>query len=213
MIGMRLSASPEIRLAPRVQLSPTQRIAIKQTLLTLRLALVGAVHGGDYKPKAQCPKCERALTALEIIQGFRSDPNDYTTECTFCHCRFEPRLVWRLGESRAEIPFYCPSQVLYQLSGLEGKTPEEIQKEQPAIYHSVRVHHGNLRRAFEKVGIQYQYESIVNWKEKVNDYLGKLPDTVIAEIVDLSVKTVRNLRKSLGIKPFSRRQLLIEDQA
>lgn len=210
MIGMRLSHSVSPRIEVSQRLTVGQRLEIKQTMLTLRLDLIGAVHGGDYKPRAQCPKCERVLTALEIIQGFRQDPNDYTTECTFCHSRFEPKLIWRSGESRAEIPFYCPSQVLYQLHGLEGKTPDEIQKEYPAIYHSVRVHHGNLRRAFEKVDIQYQYESVVNWKERVNDFLGKLPDTVIAEVVDLSVKAVRDLRRSLGISPFSHRSLVNE---
>ena len=209
-MGMSLRASHEVRATQSIRLTATQKLAAKQTLLTLRLALVGAVHGGDYQPRAQCPRCERTLTSLEIMQGFRSDPLDYTTECTFCHTRFDPKLVWRMGESYAEIPFYCPSQVLYQLNGLEGLKPEEMQKEHPAIYHSVRVHHGNLRKAFEKVGIQYQYENVVNWKERVNDFLGKLPDTVIAEVVDLSVKTIRNLRNSLGIKPFSRRQLLDE---
>jgi hypothetical protein len=144
------------------------------------------------------------------MQGFRSDPLDYTTECTFCRKRFDPKLVWRTGESYIEIPFYCPLQVLYQLKGLEELKPDEIQKRHPAIYHSVRVHHGNLRKAFEKVGIQYQYECVFNWQERVHDFIGKLPDNTIAEVVDLSVGAVRKLRKSLGIKPFSRRQLLDE---
>ena len=213
-MSMSLRMGHAQRIAQRIshRLSPTQKMAVKQTLLTLRLALIGRVHGGNYQPRAKCPKCDRTLTPLEIIQGFRSDPNDYRTECTSCHARFDPKLEWREGNSLSyvEIPFYCPTQVLAQLHGLEGKTPDEIRAEQPAIYHSVRVHHGNLRQAFAKIGVQYAYENVVNWQEKVNEFLGKLPDTVIAEVVDMSVRAVRSLRHSLGIAPFSQRKLAEE---
>jgi len=208
-LGMSFSSTQRITHRVSQRLTEMQKIAVKQNILTLRLALIGHVHGGNYQPKAKCPKCDRSLTAFEIIQGFRSDPNDYTTECSACHTRFEPKLEWREGNSLsyAEIPFYCASQVLAQLRGLEGKTPDEIRAQEPAIYHSVRVQHGNLRHAFQLVGIQYAYENVTNWQEKVHDFLGKLPDTVIAEVVDLPVRTVRNLRKSLNISPFSRREL------
>ncbi len=209
-LGFRLSAS--VRLTQTVALTVTQRAQIKSTLLTLRLGLVGRVHGGDYKPRAQCPRCQRTMTALEIISGFLSDPNDYTTACTSCNYRFEPQLVYRTDGITAELPFYCSSQVLAQLPGLESMKPEEIQKSAPAIYHSVRVHHGNFRIAFEKIGIQYAYESVSNWQDRVRDFLGKLPDKTIAEVVDMSVNKIRALRNSLGISTFSRRRLLEEEQ-
>ena len=213
-MSISLTCRPSVtqQVTQSVRLTQSQRAIVKQTILGLRLALIGNIHGGSYKPQAKCPKCARTLTPLEIIQGFRSDPNDYTTECTSCNTRFEPRLVWRESNSpsHAELPFYCPTQVLAQLRGFEGKTPDEINHEAPAVYHSVRVHHGNLRRAFAKIGIQYAFENVTNWQEKVRDFLGKLPDTVIAEVVDLPVRTVRNLRNSHGIRPFSRRDLLRE---
>lgn len=109
-----------------------------------------------------------------------------------------------------ELPFYCATQVLAQLSGLQELRPEEIQKEHPAIYHSVRVHHGNFRIAFEKIGIQYRFETVTNWKEKVRDFLGKLPDTVIAEVVDMPVRQVRKLRNDLRIEVFRVRDVLSE---
>lgn len=182
---------------------------IRQALLELRLNLIGAIHGGSYRPKAQCPACSRHLTSLEIIQGFRNDPTDYTTACTACRARFEPKLVWKMDAIEAEIPFFCSTQVLEQLRGLENKSPDQIQLEDVAVYHSVRVHYGNLRRAFEKIGIPYAFENVTNWKERVRDFLGKLPDTVIAEVVDMPVRTVRNLRKSLGIASFHRRDAIL----
>jgi len=110
-----------------------------------------------------------------------------------------------------ELPFYCATQVLAQLNGLQELPPEEIQKEHPAIYHSVRVHHGNFRIAFEKIGIQYRFETVTNWKEKVRDFLGKLPDTVVAEVVDMPVRQVRKLRNDLGIEVFRVRNIIPEE--
>jgi hypothetical protein len=102
-------------------------------------------------------------------------------------------------------------QVLAQLGGLETKSLDEIMTGYPGVYHSVRVHHGNLRRAFEKIGVQYPFENITDWKTKVGEFLGKLPDTIVAEVVDMPVRAIRKLRKSLNIKPFSRRELAGEE--
>jgi len=189
-----------------------QRLVIKQALLMRRLDLTGAVHGGNYQPEAVCPQCDRSLTPFEIIKGFRSDPHDYTTCCTQCHYRFAPKLMWKDPVGSAELQFYCATQVLEQLLGLEKMTPDEIREKKPAVYHSVLVHHGNLRAAFQKISIQYQFENVTNWKEKIEDFLGKLPDTVIAKVVDVSVRSIRSLRKSLEIEPFSRRAILAEEE-
>lgn len=205
-LGLGLHHKLSQQLEQRLTLG--QRLEIKATLLTSRLELTHAVYGQEYKPRAECPGCGRRLNPLEIIMGFVDDPRDYTTECTNCHRRFEPRLAWRDDYGGAEIPFYCSIQVLDKLTGMADKTPEEIEKEYPAVFHSVRVHHGTLRRAFEQIGIQYQYESVHNWQERVQDFLGKLPDTVIAEVVDTSVGAIRRLRKSLRISAFKERDLL-----
>jgi hypothetical protein len=185
-----------------------QKAVAKQALLGRRFDFVGAIYGGNYKPEAKCPACGRSLTPIEIMQGFRNDPLDYTTECTSCHGRFAPKIVWRDSDiSCVELPFYCSEQVLARLEGLAGKTPDQIQKDHAAIYHSVLIHHGNLRRAFQRIGIQYPYENVMDWQEKVRDFLGKLPDTVVASVVDLPVRKIRNLRKSFDIQPFSYREL------
>ncbi len=209
-IGLSMRLSPTLTQEVSHRLTLGQKLQIKAAILGMRLDLIGSIHGGNYQPHAVCPTCARAMTAMEIIAGFRDDPNDYTTSCTFCNKRFEPKLLYRMGEDRAELPFYCATQVLAQLHGLETLKPEEIQKNHQAIYHSVRVHHGNFRIAFQQLGVQYAYETITNWKEKVQGFLGKLPDTTIAEVVDLPVSTVRTLRNSLGIPTFSRRRLLEE---
>ena len=213
MPSISFRCTPSIKITPKikVQITHAQIAKIKAAILELRLDLIGRVHGGNYQPHAVCPKCKRGLTAMEIISGFRDDPNDYTTSCTFCNARFEPKLVYRIGDSRAELPFYCATQVLAQLDGLQTLTPEEIQKTAPAVYHSTRVHHGNFRIAFQQIGLPYAFETVSDWKEKVKDFLGKLPDTMVAKVVDLSVRTVRTLRNSRGIKPFNRRALL-EDE-
>ncbi len=203
-MGQRLVVRQEQRL------THTQKQEIKAGLLSARLDLVGAIHGGSYRPRATCPGCYRKLTPLEIIAGFRDDVTDYTTSCTYCNKRFEPKLSYSSSASTIELPFYCATQVLAQLGGLEVLPPEEIQKEHPAIYHSVRVHHGNFRIAFEKIGIQYHFETVTNWKDKVRDFLGKLPDTVIAEVVDLPVRTIRKLRNDLNIDVFRPRDLASE---
>lgn len=207
---MSLSMGQGLVVCQAQRLTHTQKQEIKAGLLNARLELVGAIHGGSYKPRATCPSCNRELTPLEIISGFRDEVTDYTTSCTRCNHRFEPKLSYRSIASTMELPFYCATQVLAQLDGLEMFPPEEIQKERPAIYHSVRVHHGNFRIAFEKIGIQYQFETVTNWKDKVRDFLGKLPDTVIAEVVDLPVRTIRKLRNDLNIDVFRPRDLASE---
>ncbi len=208
MMGFTLRLSPRLTQRQEQRLTLGQREAIKQVILNDRLSLVGAVHGGNYSPRAVCPKCKHEMTSLEIIQGFNTNPTDYTTGCTRCHHRFPPILKWANDWMSVEIPFYCPTQVLAQLHGLETESAEEIRRKHAAIYHSVVVHHGCLRKAFAKIGIQYAFESIPAWEKKVEDYLGRLPDTVIAQVVDQSVKTIRALRKKLNIVSFSRRTLI-----
>lgn len=212
MGSLSLSFSQTQRHKPLQRLSVAQRHEIKQEMLMNRLGLIGEVHGGNYRPSARCPGCYRDLIPLEIIQGFSTDPMDYTTRCTKCNKRFEPKLVWYSSDAvKLELSFYCDVQVLAQLRGLEQMTPDQIRQQSPAIYHSVRVHHGNFRRAFAKIEIQYAYEDVPGWQEKIQSYLGKLPDTVIAEVVDVSVRKIRQLRVAAGISMFRRRDLLLED--
>ena len=145
------------------------------------------------------------MNPLEIIDGFNSDPTDFTTACSNCHHRFEATLVNSRNAVCVEIPFYCAMQTLAMLPGKERLDIEHFRKEYPEIYHSVVVHHGGLRRAFEKIGVQYAFSELHDWKDKVRQFLGELPDTVIASTLDQPVRVIRRLRNRYGISPYRAR--------
>ncbi len=211
---MRMSLDQRIRqtqrLAQSLRLSQEQRIQLQGHSFTLRMDLVQELRGERYEPRATCLVCSRELTPMEIIHGFNQDPNDFTTCCSACGHRFEPMLVCFGDGMRIELPFYCDRQILAQLHGKETLHPEQFSREHPAIYRSAIVHHGGIRRAFEKVGIQYAFEEISDWKNKIHPFLGRLPDTIIAECVDVSVVTIRTIRRKLGVSRYTLRKALAE---
>ena len=73
-MNMGMSLNPQIRQKQELRLSPEQRIMIQSRLLALRLDLIGSLRDEKYEPKATCPKisCQRKLTPVEIIKGFKS---------------------------------------------------------------------------------------------------------------------------------------------
>ena len=190
-------------LSQSLQLTQEQRIVLQQLSFSLRLDLIQALWGQRYEPRGTCPGCDRKLTAVEIIKGFNQDPNDFTTGCSACGRRFEPSLICFGDGVEIRLPFYCDVQALEKLKGRELLLPERISKELPGVYRSAIIHHGSLRRAFEKLGINYQFEEINDWKTKIQPFLGRLQDTVIAECVDAPVSAIRALRKKLGIPKYS----------
>lgn len=188
-----------------------QEIVQSQTLM-IRLELISALRGGtdNYKPEAHCTECHRDLTPLEIMKGFNTDPNDFTTECTGCKNRFQPKLIWRNLAGSAEIPFYCDLQAQAQLPGLQTMGPEIFQKEYPALYHSVIVHNGTLKTAFAQLGIIYDFQEIIDPTVKIRPFLGRLPDTVIAELSGVKLSTVRRLRQKHGIEACTHASMIEE---
>jgi hypothetical protein len=182
---------------------------IQSHILSLRLALIEEVRGIRYTPSGTCPDCGRKLSPLEIIQGFNDDPNDFTTVCTNCHKRFEPKLRHTFASGSIELPFYCSSQTLNQMNRVQHLDPDRLQQEEPAIYHSAIVHHGTLHNAFRKIGVEYQFAEVVNWETKIIPFLGELPDKVIAEVAGVSSAKVGKLRRDHRI-PRCTRKLMLE---
>ncbi len=199
-MGMSMSMGQEMRVEQRM--SAEQRL---DQQLSLRLELLEALHGERYQPTGDCPNCNRKMTKVEILKGFNDDPTDYTTRCTGCEHRFAPKLIWSTSLSRAELPFFCPSQTLNQLRGKEGLSVEQLEREHPAIFRSARVHFGSLAAAFGRNGISYALEQIEHWKAKVRSFLGQLTDKLIAECVGAPAKEVRAYRRELQIPCYNAR--------
>lgn len=190
------------KLAQSLTLTHQQRQQLLGNILQLRLGLIKELRGDSYKPEASCPKCFRVLTPVEIIQGFNRDPNDFTTSCTSCGHRFRAEIVARGETWTQRLQFFCATQVLEMLRGKETLSPEQIRKENPGAYHSAIVHHGGLRQAFKQIDITYKFDDLGDWKDKIKDFLGRLPDTDIARAVGVSSSVISNLRRSLNIDRF-----------
>jgi hypothetical protein len=58
------------------------------------------------------------------------------------------------------------------------------------------------------MGIDYLFEEVSVWKNKIKPFLGRLPDTVIANYVNVSSSTIGAMRKKLGIARYSKRMSL-----
>lgn len=198
-LGMSMGLSQSLE--HRQELTQRQSLELRQSQrLALRLDLLGAINEGNFKPQGDCPKCHRKLTHLEILNGFNQDPNDFTTRCSGCGHRFEPRLIWSTGTSRTELPYFCGSQTLAQMRELASLPPQEVRREHPTIYYSARCHFGTLKNAFQRIGVEYSFDDVdESWQRKVTPFLGKLADTVIAGCVGVPVGKVRALRREKKI--------------
>ena len=205
-LGMRMTQ----KLAQSLHLSLEQRIKMQQFSFSLRMDLIKAIRNERYEPKATCPSCAREMTPVEIINGFNHDPNDFTTACSGCGHRFEARLICFGNGVTVELPFYCGLQALEKLRGKQNLSPEQLCRRLPGVYRSAIVHHGSIRRAFEELGIRYLFEEISDWKSKAGPFLGRMPDTIIADCVDASVKVIRAMRRKLGISRYTLSKTLEE---
>jgi len=208
MTGIGVGAS--IRLRPEIRLSIDQKIQIQSRLLALRLELIEALREDRYSPQGVCPKCGRNLTPAEIISGFNRDPFDYTTRCTSCGVRFNPKIISKRIETgiAVELPFFCDVQTLEELRDWQDCSPEDIRSRAKAIYHSAIIHFGSISRAMKEAGIIYHYKEKLDWKEKVVPFLGEMPDSVIARFANVSILTVRKFRNRKGIEKFDIRKSL-----
>ncbi len=170
------------------------------------MELTHTIRGEKYTPEAKCPNCTHNMTPAEILHGFNRDTNDFTTCCSHCRLRFEPLLVCSGRSSKLSLPFYCDCQTLQHLRGKAPLAPDELLRKYPAIYHSAIIHYGNLNNAFKQIQTSYEFKENYDWENKVLPFLGQLPDTVIAQCANVSVGTIKKIRKGLGIEPYSRQR-------
>ena len=204
---MSLEQHLDVKLDQR--LTQEQKLLVQDQILGLRLRLIGKIHGETYKPHAVCPQCSRQLTPLQIIKGFKRNVNDYTTRCPRCHNRFEPEIICKSASHSTTLQFFCPAQTVGQLHGKDKLSPSEIQKNYPAIYQSAIAHFGGLTQAFKEIGISYMFtEPVIKWEKKVKQFLGLLPDSVIARLVQVKYIEVRKLRIRLNISRYRTENLL-----
>lgn len=187
-------------------LTQSQKLAVTNYIIGLRIDLVGSLAGVKYYPENSCPTCHRVLKLSEILKGYNNDPKDLRTTCPKCKERF----VAKLRSNTAELRWYCPNQALSALQeggSREMLKPEEILQWNDSVYHSLLTHFGSVTNAFKKLGITYTHGEVPNWHSRVRPFLGKLPDTVIAQIVGVNRNIINALRKSFSINAFNRRKL------
>lgn len=197
-MGMSMSCSQRVETTQRM--SAELRLDLQ---LSLRLELLEAIYGEQYHPTGDCPSCNRKMTKVEILKGFRNDPTDFTTKCTDCGHRFQPKLIARTAASSVEMPFFCADQTLAQLCGKEEMSVEQLELSYLGVYRSALVHFGSLAAAFARNGVSYAREAMEHWKAKVHGFLGKLTDKLIAECVSAPVKEVRAYRRELQIPCYN----------
>lgn len=191
-------------------LSLQQRLLHRQgqeLVQALRQELVQIVRLDEYKPKSHCPECRCQLTEEEILRGFNQDSNDFTTQCPKCKKRFSAQMVCDLGYTTVSLPFFCACQTVARLEDKGHLSPRELCHDHPALYRSAIIHFGKISKAFEEVGISYSYEEINTWQQKALPFLGMLADTMIAEILGVTVAKVNYLRKKMGVPRYTLREI------
>ncbi|MFA6294982.1 MAG: hypothetical protein WC666_00975 [Candidatus Paceibacterota bacterium] len=206
---MMLGQSQEFIQEQRLTISQKQIIVASQEL-SLKTQLIQALTGDQYTPKGECPKCSRKLTPAEILKGFSRDPSDFTTQCSGCGYRFEPKLISFRNGTSIELPFFCAAQTLEKMRSLGEIGSEEIAQKHPAVYRAAIFHHGTLKNAFQTIGIDYKLEKPIDWKDKLRPFLGRLPDALIAMHAGISPRRVSNMRREAKISRYSVRDAMRE---
>jgi hypothetical protein len=155
----------------------------------LFLSFVNSMHSTQIRPMAKCPKCDYDLRLAEIVLGFKTDVDDLTS-------------------TGREVPFFCPSQVLERMAGLERLEVREIRVKHPDIYSTAVFHFGSLYNAFGQKGITYRREKL-DWSARAKSILGEFPDWDIARVFGVPVKEVKKKREELSISHFTGKSTLI----
>lgn len=137
------------------------------------------------------------------------------------HCRVCGKLlmVW-LEPAWWEHPsirtnYYARHEILKILGNNDTVyTPEELDLDlfpTPALA-SIRFHFGTVRKAYAAIDRKYTLPEVANWKERVAEFLGKIPDAVIARQLGVSKSAVARLRGKNGIPAVSGYRRLPRDR-
>jgi len=195
-----------------LRLTHEQRLVLQSKQLQLRLWLLEVLRKEKYTPVAGCPVCGFSLNHLQIMHGFNNDVNDVTTGCPKCKARFRPALIYKGTAVSVELTFYCPAQTLDRIGIHVSRSPDDFCQKDASLYRSAITHFGTLRAAFAKISMRYEFDEVTEWKTKVQPFLGKMPDTVIADFCGAPVSAVSKLRKFLGIQKYSVCSALMENE-
>lgn len=201
-----------LQLTPQLQMNISQKIELSQKI-EIKVRLIEALHGTTIRLQYDCGGFQRMLgcgyklSAEELLKGFTTDPSDTSSMCPKCKKRFQPILTYSVGRGGSgEIIFMCANQAKVRLEArgdlLSRMEPDEILKKEPALFHSILFHFGNLKNAFLKIGIDYSDMEKRGWESRVRPFLGEAPDSLIAEVAGVRVTEVRNLRKKFKIPAF-----------
>lgn len=200
-MGAMLYNSLTVRQTPR--LSAELRAEVKQ-LIDLRICLLVETWGEyHYEPRAICPGCNHPLTQAQIEAGFSDSPTNHAVKCPLCNNSFYAELVSKTKSGHIVAGHYfCREQTLHEMRAHSGVSPSEFESKMKSIYLSALRHFGSLKVAFKKLGVKYGFTEVPKWKEVAREFVGKLPDTVIAKELGVPVRIIRRFRNSLGVSRF-----------
>lgn len=136
------------------------------------------------------------------------------------HCRICGKLLmiwlepawWELPAFRTN--YYARHEILKILwNNPTLYTPEELDLDlfPSPVLASIRFHFGTVRKAYAAIGRKYTLPEVANWKERVAEFLGEIPDAVIARQLGVSKSAVARLRRKNGIPAVSGYQRLSRD--
>ena len=199
-----------------------QELALKQELkqaqkqaavLTMITEILQSLRGFNFTPQATCANCAHQFTRAQILWGFMDDDTDARVQCPRCNSTNNGAILVDQAHEYAklEVPFYCYRQVVYffkQHPELANLPPQTIEKRHPAYAASAMIHFGNYATLFrnKELDLPYAFGEIASWEHKVKQFLGKVPDEIIAKCVGVSKKVVAKRREDLKIPAYQQKK-------
>lgn len=208
-MSMGFTLQQELTLKHTTRLSAKLRAEVEQ-VLSLRLGmLVDVWREYRYEPRAICPGCSHPLTLTQIEAGFSDSPTNHAVKCPLCCSPFYAELVSKTKTGHIVAGhYYCKQQTLHEIREHSAKSPSDFEAKMKDIYLSALRHFGSLKTAFRQLGVKYDFTETPKWKEVAREFVGKLPDTVIAKELEVPARIIRRFRNSLGVSRFVKRDAL-----